>query len=84
MRVDGAGVSREGAAIRIAIEDDGVGFAEAELGAGPSPAGGIGLFSIRERLKHLGGRLESSSAPGRGSRMTVVVPLDGATPEAER
>jgi len=37
--------------------------------------GGFGLFSIRERLQGLGGRLEIESAPGRGATARVVVPL---------
>ncbi|MCP4661157.1 MAG: PAS domain S-box protein [bacterium] len=62
--------------IRIAVEDDGVGFDCGELRRGPTAAGGIGLFSIRERLDHLGGRLEIGSAGNGGSRMVVTAPLD--------
>jgi CheY-like chemotaxis protein len=37
--------------------------------------GGFGLFSIRERLDMLGGRMEIDSSPGHGSRFTLTVPL---------
>jgi len=36
--------------------------------------GGFGLFSIRERIGLLGGRVEIDSAPGRGSRVALTVP----------
>ena len=34
-----------------------------------------GLFSIQERLKHVGGRLEISSDPGKGTRIILILPL---------
>jgi PAS domain S-box-containing protein len=61
--------------IRINVEDDGSGFdmAEAERRIGKN--GGFGLFSIRERLKYLGGRLECDSQQGRGTRISLVAPM---------
>ena len=35
---------------------------------------GFGLFSIRERLEMLGGRLQVEAAPGRGTCVTVSAP----------
>jgi len=32
----------------------------------------MGLFSIRERLRYLGGTMEVDSAPGRGTRVTLT------------
>jgi signal transduction histidine kinase len=66
---------REGADIRVMVEDDGVGFATA---AGDTMTGnyhGFGLFSMRERLKHLGGSIAIESAPGRDTRVTMTAPL---------
>ena len=37
--------------------------------------GGFGLFSLRERLDWLGGQIEISSAPGKGTRLTLLAPL---------
>ena len=37
-------------------------------------ASGFGLFSIRERLELLGGRLQVDTAPGRGTRITILSP----------
>ena len=53
--------------VRLAVSDDGRGFEE--------PGGGHGLEGMRERARLLGGRLRVSSAPGRGTRVTLSVPL---------
>jgi PAS domain S-box-containing protein len=58
---------------RIAIEDHGRGFDPQSVRPGSS--GGFGLFSIRERLAHMGGKLTIDSAPGRGSRAVLTLPL---------
>ena len=69
-------IERSDNQVRINVEDDGIGFdmaaAEAKLG---SNGGGFGLFSIRERLKHLGGSLECSSQAGQGTRISIIAPL---------
>lgn len=77
-------VSRQEGQIRIVVSEDGVGFDPAKLHAREGSAGGFGLFSIRERLDLLGGRMEVDSAPGRGSRFTLLVPLASATAETSR
>ena len=58
-------------AARAIVEDDGVGFdlASSKLDAG------FGLFSVKERLEDFGGTLEISSAPGKGSKTIMTVPL---------
>jgi len=42
--------------IKICVEDDGIGFDIAETDPYLYRMGGFGLFSIKERLQHLGGR----------------------------
>ncbi len=64
----GMAVSRAGGEIRVAVEDDGVGFEAGALRQGPTPAGGIGLFSARERLALLGGRRPGDVRRGAGPR----------------
>jgi PAS domain S-box-containing protein len=61
----------------IAVADEGAGFDPAQLRAEGGPSEGFGLFAIRERLDWLGGRMEIDSAPGRGSRFAMEVPLTG-------
>lgn len=69
-------VTRNGDYLWLEVSDNGVGFDSSEIATKPGRAGGYGLFSIRERLSHLGGYLEVSSKPGHGTSATIVVPLD--------
>jgi len=66
-------IAGEGKAVRVTVTDDGEGFDAAQIGPAGSE-GGFGLFSIRERVKSCGGRIEIDSTPGNGSRVTVVLP----------
>lgn len=62
--------------IAIRVTDDGVGSQASEAVTGWGP-GGWGLFGIRERLKHLGGRLSFRSRPGKGTNCTLWIPKTG-------
>lgn len=55
--------------LRLEIRDDGRGFDPAAAG------GGMGLGSLRERARALGGRLVIESAPGKGTRIALTVPV---------
>jgi signal transduction histidine kinase len=68
----------EGGEVVVRVEDDGPGFDPAAARAGGST--GFGLFSVRERLGQVGGRLEVDSAPGRGARLTLAVPAGVVAP----
>ncbi|MCE5278516.1 MAG: response regulator [Planctomycetaceae bacterium] len=75
-------VGRFNGAIQITVADDGAGFDPGALTA-EDAAGGYGLFSIKERLDLLGGSMEVDSAPGRGSRFTLIAPVAASgTPES--
>jgi len=59
----------------ITVTDDGIGFDPETLVARTKAGdGGLGLFSIRERLTLLGGRFDIESAPGQGTRFRLVAP----------
>lgn len=64
----------QGAGVKLSIQDDGQGFIP---GQPPSPGrkGGLGLVSITERAKLLGGRALIQSTPGHGTIVTVELPL---------
>ena len=68
-------VREDNDAIRIDIEDDGLGFDISKLAASTPGFLGFGLFSIRERIGPLGGRMEIQSGSGSGTRATIVLPL---------
>jgi CheY-like chemotaxis protein/anti-sigma regulatory factor (Ser/Thr protein kinase) len=65
---------RDGA-LRLEVRDQGKGF---DIGAKDGSANGshFGLFSIRERMQALGGSFDLESTPEKGTRATLVLPLD--------
>jgi PAS domain S-box-containing protein len=71
-------IQRTGDAIQVAVQDAGVGFEPSEAGKCVSPAGGFGLFNVREKLQYMGGSLKIDSAPGEGTCVVAVVPLRGS------
>lgn len=68
-------IQRDNHQIRIVVEDDGVGFELPENENHDYGNSGYGLFSIRERLGHIGGNVSIDSAPGRGTKITLLAPL---------
>jgi signal transduction histidine kinase len=66
------------------IQDDGVGFvplAESEA----APEGGVGLRAMRERVEKIGGTVSVESAPGEGTTVVALLPVDLGRPvEATR
>lgn len=63
-------VDRTGDTLRIVVDDAGRGF-EPAVGR----QGGLGLIGMRERAVLLGARLSIESAPGRGTRVALDVPI---------
>ena len=61
--------------LKIVVSDQGAGFDPARLRACEGTRSGFGLFSLRERLESLGGQMEVESAPGKGSRFTLLAEL---------
>ncbi len=76
--VDQAQISltEEDGHIIIQVKDEGAGFDSERIQDQYDSTGGFGLFSVRERLGWLGGRLEVESAPGKGASMTIVAPRE--------
>jgi PAS domain S-box-containing protein len=68
-------IGRREDTVRVEVADDGAGFAHAEERIRSGGEGGFGLFSIRERLRHLGGACEVQSAAGQGTRVVLIAPL---------
>ena len=64
----------DGAGLQITVSDEGAGFDPCQLKSAGENGGGFGLFSIRERIGLIGGRIEIDSAPGKGSRLALIVP----------
>jgi signal transduction histidine kinase len=59
--------------LELAVQDDGCGFQRAV--APSSNSGHFGLAVMEERARKMGGRFEIHSAPGRGTRLVVQIPV---------
>lgn len=71
-------VERDIRTVRLQIADDGVGF---DTGQEASRQG-LGLTSISERVRMLGGTLCLQSAPGHGTQLTIELPIAAEVEEA--
>lgn len=60
----------------IEVEDDGVGLKEPSPTAREGSSGRFGLFSLRERVRQLGGTVCLENRPQEGCRITVEVPFE--------
>ena len=65
--------------INLTVKDSGAGFHPHEAMRGP----GLGLTSMKERLKVIGGQLSIDSQPGRGTMIHAVAPLCLPTKSAD-
>jgi PAS domain S-box-containing protein len=68
-------LERKGGRLKLEVTDNGKGFAN-----GRAAGKGIGLRTIRDRVKLLNGRLSFATPPGGGARVTIRIPM----PEAGR
>ncbi|WP_133256954.1 tetratricopeptide repeat-containing sensor histidine kinase [Hymenobacter edaphi] len=57
--------------LTVTVEDNGVGFAPQTLGS----EAGIGLRNVTTRMSYLGGQAHFDAAPGRGTTVTLEMPL---------
>ena len=69
-------LTSDSASMRLRVTDSGGGF---DPGA---PTNGIGLASMRERLRFIGGALSVRSTPGNGVEVTAVIPATDSQPAA--
>lgn len=63
--------------LKVDIIDDGVGFDAGEVfrAIESGPDAGFGLIGMKERVAHLDGTLDVSSEPGKGTRVTIEIPI---------
>jgi signal transduction histidine kinase len=70
-------LQRLGHTVLLTVEDDGVGMDE--LVQSESGSRGLGLLGIRERATELGGTFKLESQPGKGTRVTIELPIEDGT-----
>lgn len=77
-------LAREGDALWIRVEDDGVGMDEKQVRRAGDPFFttkpgrkiGLGLAFLRQTAEELGGQFQVRSAPGQGTRVEARIPWD--------
>ena len=70
-------VQRDTDRIKISIEDNGVGFDSSKVQFSVDNLSGFGLFSIRERMEHFGGKFDIKSKPDKGTCITLALKQQG-------
>jgi signal transduction histidine kinase len=74
-------IARHPQEVLMEIKDHGQGISRGSTGAGGAPAAiGVGIASMRERVRFMGGRLQVRSR-STGTDVEVSVPVPPATPE---
>jgi two-component system sensor histidine kinase DegS len=68
----------EEAQVVASVEDDGSGFDAAERASAAQPRRGLGLATIQERAEMLGGKVQTESRIGRGTKVRIELPVAGA------
>jgi signal transduction histidine kinase len=71
-------------ALRIVVEDDGVGFDPSVVNQKMKRGEHLGLLGMTERVHGFGGRIEFESRPGAGTRIVVQLPFAGVPQPADR
>jgi signal transduction histidine kinase len=69
-------LAEESGALVLTVQDNGRGISEEEIANTRS----IGLVGMRERAMLIGGEITLQGSPGKGTRMTLRVPLDAPPP----
>jgi len=67
-------VRRDAAGVLVEIQDDGAGFHSRQ-------EKGMGILGMEERVRHLGGEFHVQSEPGRGTSVSIRLPLQQETPQ---
>jgi signal transduction histidine kinase len=73
-----ARVARQDDVVVVEISDNGVGFDTGAVDANYDQRGSLGMVNMRERAELLDATLRIDSAEGKGTKITIVVPLGGA------
>jgi len=68
-------IRREEGSVSLVLQDDGEGFDPDKRGRKEGGEPGLGLATMAERVRTLGGILDIKSAVGAGSRISVHIPL---------
>lgn len=76
-------VKRQDNELLLQVSDDGKGFDVDQITRIEESGRGAGLFSMKERTRLMGGRCSIDSRPGKGTKVNVLVPLNGGSTGAK-
>jgi two-component system, NarL family, sensor histidine kinase DegS len=62
--------------VKIAVNDNGIGFSVEQIEAKTKESTHFGLIGMRERVELLDGRMEIESEKGRGTKVTIHIPIN--------
>ncbi|MCB1018744.1 MAG: GAF domain-containing sensor histidine kinase [Acidobacteria bacterium] len=65
-------LTRRNGLVRMRMQDDGVGFSVAEAS---QKRESFGVAGMRERVELLGGKIDIASAPGKGTKVSIAIPV---------
>lgn len=68
-------VQRVASSVIVTVEDDGIGWQAPAPGHAAAP-NGLGLIGIRERVAGFGGTFRIEGTSGKGTRLTIELPLE--------
>ncbi len=66
--------------IKVIVSDKGKGFDPDLIKKRTPESLSFGLFSIQQRLSHIGGNMQIETAPGKGTRIILTVPVSEVRP----
>ncbi|MEJ2010860.1 MAG: GAF domain-containing sensor histidine kinase [Anaerolineales bacterium] len=74
-------LKRRGDVLQLEIEDDGVGFDVESVQSNYEQRGSLGMINLYERTELVNGILKLDSKPGRGTRVSVMIPMTNEAAE---
>jgi two-component system, sensor histidine kinase len=72
-------ITQQNGQLKICVSDDGIGFNPEDAEFTSAQQGGYGLFSIKERVTHMGGTVDIQSCPGQGAQVVLQLPCPHKT-----
>ncbi|HML24461.1 MAG TPA: GAF domain-containing sensor histidine kinase [Aggregatilinea sp.] len=76
-------IYRQESLIVVEVEDNGVGFDLSAVDANYDQRGSLGMVNMRERAELIEGTLRITSAPSKGTKITILIPAHGGNASGE-
>ena len=69
-------LSRTKDAVHLVVQDNGVGFDKSAVFGNYEKRGSLGMVNLRERAEMVDGEITLETAPGQGTKVSIIVPID--------